>query len=454
MSLGKQLTEINVFKTLINNKIKTIYLFRIRIIIKFFKMKRRGNYVEVFLGRQPIFNMHEEIAAYELLYRNKNVNAFPFVDSDAATVDVIVNSFLSIGIDFVTNGLPSFINFTENLLNSPLLDYLDPNKIVIEILEDVPLTEQLVARVKELKMRGYVIALDDFIFDESVTVYDDLFHYIDYIKVDFILSTFENRLAVENKVKEHYPHIKLLAEKVETRAQFEKAVEAGYTLFQGYFFEQPQIIRSTDIPANTLQYFQILSLLKDEEPNINNLTENIEREISLSYKLLQLINNSLRRKRSKVRSIKQAILLLGLTELRKLIYLLALREVNNQNSSDTFNELMRASLFRAKACEKVAKLNYKENFSEYFLIGMFSLIDALLQRPMDMILRQLPFSEDIILTLNGVETELTQYLQFSEALYKLDWARLDKLIGPLQVSEEAVLLMYKEVDDWVKQSFL
>ena len=164
--------------------------------------------MEVFIGRQPIFNIQEEIVAYELLYRNKNVNAFPLVDSDSATIDVIVNSFLSIGIDFVTNGLPSFINFTENLLSSPLLDYLDPNKIVIEILEDVPLTEELVDRVRELKKQGYKMALDDFIFDEKVTVYDELFTYIDYIKVDFLLSSFENRLKVEDKVKRQFPHIK------------------------------------------------------------------------------------------------------------------------------------------------------------------------------------------------------------------------------------------------------
>lgn len=410
--------------------------------------------MEVFIGRQPIFNMQEEIVAYELLYRNQNVNAFPLVDSDTATIDVLVNSFLTIGIDFVTNGLPSFINFTENLLNSPLLDYLDPKKIVIEILEDVPLTKELVDRVKELKNRGYKIALDDFILDENVTVYDELFTFIDYIKVDFLLSSFENRLQVEQKVKMQFPHIKLLAEKVETRVQYEIAKEAGYTLLQGYFFEQPQIIKSNDIPANTLQYFQIISLLKDEEPNINNLAENIEREISISYKLLQLINHSKLRRRSKVRSIKQAILLLGLSELKKLIYLLAMREVNNHNSKDTFNELMRASLFRAKACEKMAKLHYKENFSEYFLVGLFSLIDAILQRPMEMILQQLPFSEDIILTLSGAQTELTPYLQFSEALYKLDWTSIDNFISPLQLSEEAVLQIYKEVNDWVKAAFL
>ncbi|MEO4054541.1 HDOD domain-containing protein [Solibacillus sp. CAU 1738] len=398
--------------------------------------------------------MHEQIVAYELLYRNKNVNNFPLVDSDAATVDVIVNSFLSIGIDEVTNGRPCFVNFTSNLLYSSLLDYLDPTKIVIEILEDVPLTNELVTRVRDLKKRGFKIALDDFVLDEKVEVYDDLFVYIDYIKVDFLLSTLLERTEIESKVKSQFPHIKLLAEKVETRNQFEVAKHAGYTLFQGYFFEQPQIIQSTDIPANTLQYFQIISLLKDEEPNINDLAGNIEREISLTYKLLQLINQSNKRARSKVRSIKQAILLFGLTELRKLIYLLAMREVNNQVESDTFNELMRASLFRAKACERVAKINYKENFSEYFLIGLFSLIDTILKRPMHTILQQLPFSEEIIQTISGAQTEMAPYLQFGTALYKLDWNKLDELMEQLDLAHETVVQIYFEVDEWVKEAFV
>ncbi len=192
--------------------------------------------MEVFIGRQPIFNLHEQVVAYELLYRSKNVNTFPMVDSDAATVDVLVNSFLSIGIEEVTNGKPCFVNFTENLLMSSINEYLNPSQVVIEILEDVPLTPKLVERVIELKSYGFKIALDDFILDEHVQIYDELFVHIDFIKVDFLLSPLLERMEIENKVKEKFPHIKLLAEKVETRNQFEVAKHSGYELFQGYFF--------------------------------------------------------------------------------------------------------------------------------------------------------------------------------------------------------------------------
>lgn len=404
--------------------------------------------MEVFIGRQPIFNIHEQIVAYELLYRNNKVNAFSMTDSDAATVDVLINSFLSMGIDEVTKGRPYFVNFTENLLMGSVIDYLEPANLVIEILEDVPITLELVARVKELKKLGFVIALDDFVLNQEVAIYDELFRYIDYIKVDFLNSPLLERMEVENKVKKQFPHIKLLAEKVETRNQFEVAKHSGYTLFQGYFFEEPQILQSTDIPINLLQYFQVISLLKDEEPDIKLLAENMERDIALTYKLLQLINYSNKRTRSKVRSIKQAILLLGLAELRKWVYLLAMRE-SGETESDVFKQLLFSSLFRAKVCDKVARLNYKDNFSEYFLLGLFSLIDSMLNRPMQMILKQLPLSENILNTLSGIKTEMTPYLEFSIALNQVDFDKMDDLCEQLGISQEAIGEIYDEVHDWV-----
>lgn len=416
------------------------------------KWRNGGDEMEVFIGRQPIFNLHEQIVAYELLYRSKNVNAFPMVDSDAATIDVLVNSFLSIGIEEVTKGKPSFVNFTENLLMSPLNEYLNPSQVVIEILEDVPLTPQLVERVIELKSYGFKIALDDFVLDNEVQVYDELFAYIDFIKVDFLLSPLLERMEIENKVKENFPHIKLLAEKVETRNHFEVAKHSGYELFQGYFFEQPQIITATDIPANTIQYFCIIALLKEEEPNVQLLADNIERDISLTYKLLQMVNNSEMRSKSKVRSIKQAILLLGVSNLRKWIYLLAMREIDVNADNDLFKEVMCTSLFRAKVCEKLAKLSYKKNFSEYFLVGMFSLIDTLLQRPLMVILQQLPFSEDITETILGNQTEMTPYLEFSIALGKLDWSTLENLAPQLNIDLTKVDLLYHEAMEWAEKS--
>lgn len=408
--------------------------------------------MEVFIGRQPIFNKCEEIIAYELLYRNNYVNQFPDIDSDTATIELLINSFLSIGIKEVANGKPSFINFTENLIMQDSIDFLEPEQVVIEILEDISITPELIQQLKILKRAGYKLALDDFVIDEKILVYDELFPQIDYIKIDFLHTSENERKVIERLIKSKFPHIKLLAEKVETREQFEIAKQSGYSLFQGYFFEQPQILTATDIPANLFQYFQIISLLREDETNIDLLAENIEREISLSYRLLKLINGSSKRTKNKVRSIKQAILMLGLLELRQWVYMLAMREANTNCNNDVFKELMFASLFRAKACEISARLNYKKNYSEYFLVGLFSLIDSLLQRPVNVIVTQLPLAEDILETISGSQTDMTPYLQFSTALSKLDWENLMPLADQLNISTDEILPMYEEVKVWVNDT--
>lgn len=405
--------------------------------------------MEVFIGRQPIFNTQEQVYAYELLYRNGNEkNKFPEVDSDLATVDVIINSFFSIGFEELTNGNPCFINFTENLLMSGIFDHLNPSQVVIEILEDVPITKKLIHRMKELKSKGYRIALDDFVLRDDVKYYKELFTYTDIIKVDFLFSTNEQRKQIENRVKKEFTHIALLAEKVETRAQYLEAVEKGYKLFQGYFFMQPQIVRGKEIPANLLQYYRVIALLRAEEPDIDHIAEGIEHDVALSFKLMQLINSSTKRPKSKIRSIKQAILHLGLEDLKKWIYILTFRESQKYHPGGTFNELMKASLCRAKMCELLAKYNHMNNTSEYFLIGMFSLIDALLQRPLDSILVQLPLSDEVTETLCGDKTAMQPYLQLVIALERTDIETISIISDELEIYANDLLEISKASNKW------
>lgn len=408
--------------------------------------------MEIFIGRQPIFDLYEQVGAYELLYRSKNVNAFTSVDADAATVDVLVNAFLNFGIGEVTNGKPCFVNFTENLLVGALADFLNPNQVVIEILEDVPITPQIVQRVKELKAAGFRIALDDFILDDQVEIYNELFAILDYIKVDFLLSPLSKCMEIERIVKRRFPHVKLLAEKVETREQFEAAKESGYELFQGYFFEKPQIITTTDLPANTVQCFQIMSLLNEDEPDVGAITEVIERDISLSYKLLHFINSSNQRGKSTIQSIKQAILMMGLIELKKWLYLLAMQENFNKQDRELHLEIMRASLFRAKICERLAKQTNDVKFSTCFLTGMFSLMDTLLQRPMYSIIEQLPFSLEVSDTITGGQTKLTPYLECSIALEKMHWERAEELLQQLEITNISLQSLYNDALKWAEDS--
>ncbi|MED3661033.1 HDOD domain-containing protein [Ureibacillus sp. FSL K6-8385] len=407
--------------------------------------------VEVFVGRQPIFNRNEDVVAYELLYRRSETNRFEQVDSNSATIEVLKNSVFSIGMQELTNGLPGFINFTEKLLMSDLFDVIQPSTFVIEILEDVPITDKLVYRIIELRNRGFIIALDDFVLQKPIDYYNVLFSHVDIIKIDFLNTPKEDRLIIEERVKKIFPHIQLLAEKVENRQQFEEAKGAEYSLFQGYFFEQPQVIKSSDIPMNTLHYFQLMSILKEEDSNIQEIAEKIEQNVSLTYKLLRLINN-ISNKRMKVRSIKQAIMMVGLIELRKYLYLLAINEGRLEEPSNVDLELMRTSILRAKICELLAKKTKKENYPEYYLAGMFSLIDAILQRPIHVIVQQLPFSKEVIETICGKETEMTIYLQLSIALTKIDLDRATKLAKELGIQTKELVHIYDKAIEYTKRS--
>ena len=405
--------------------------------------------MEIFIGRQPIFNTNEQVYSYELLYRNGiENNAFPDIDSDIATVELIINSFLSIGFEELSNGKPCFINFTENLLMNDIMEQLNPSQVVIEILEDVPITKGLIKRVKELKAKGYRIALDDFIMQEDSSIYNDLFPYIDIIKVDFIISSVDEREKIENRIKKLFPHIILLAEKVETMEQYIDAIQRGYKLFQGYFFTKPQIIRANDIPANLLQYYRVIALLRVEEPDIDEITEGIEHDIALSYKLMKLINSSSKRSKFKIRSIKQAILHLGLEDLKRWIYILTYRESQKYNPSGAYDELMKTSLCRAKMCELLAKYNNKRNTSEYFLIGMFSLIDALLRRPIKSILMQLPLSDEIVETISGSDTSMQPYLQLTVAVEQMDFEIINKIANDLSINIEDIFEIFKAANKW------
>lgn len=408
--------------------------------------------MEVFIGRQPIFDEQEDLFGYELLYRSgQDKNEYMAEDSNRATIDVLVNSFFSIGFDELSNGKPCFVNFTEELLMSDIFENLSPNDIVIEILEDIPITPKLVKRIIEIKALGFRIALDDFVLHKEVTIYNELFPNIDYIKVDFLFSTAAERFEVEQLVSQSFPHIVLLAEKLETRVDYLAAKSAGYQLFQGYYFKQPQIIKGNEIPANLIQYYQVIALLQHDVPNIDEIVSQIESDVALSFKILKIINTSSKKTKKKIRSIKEAILLLGLEDLKQWIYILAYRESGRKKDNEMYEELMKTSLYRAKLCELISKSMGLKNYSESFLVGMFSLIDTLLEKPLNNILMQLPLSDTIVETVSGSKTELSSILQLTIALERFDWANVQILQQEVNLTSDKLQELVSNASLWVAQ---
>lgn len=406
--------------------------------------------VNVFVGRQPILDRNGNIFGYELLYRNSDKNVFPDVNPESATLQVLINTFLSIGIDKVAGQSKSFINFTGELLTKDIFSRLRPERVIVEILEDVEITPTLLTRIRELKNRGFQLALDDFIIQEQYAIHTELFELIDYVKVDYLAVDKTERHSIESFIK-RYPHIHMVAEKIETEAEFLEAKTRGYDLFQGYFFSKPEIIKGVEMPYNLNSYMLILNKMNEENSDINEVANLILRDISITYKLLRFINTIKNGVPMKVSSVKQAIVLIGFQELRKWIRILIMYQIGEHSTSGRIKALVSFSLTRARLCELVAKHTGQPNSDEYFFVGMFSLMDVIMKRSWDDILPLIPFSEEVEDTLKGTETEMMPYLELAIAVERFDWQEIRKIGEKLGVSEKELSVYSCEAIRWAEQ---
>ena len=356
--------------------------------------------MDIFVARQPIFNRRQEVYGYELLYRSGINTFYSCLDGDQATSEVITNSFLLIGLETLTRGKIAFINFTKNLLEDEIATLLPKEQIVIEVLQDIEPDGKTLRACRRLKELGYRLALDDFIYDEK---FIPLIEMSDIIKVDFLTTDKKERRALVERIGRQ--KISFLAEKVETREDFIQAKELGYSYYQGYFFSKPLIIASRDIPSYKLTFIRLLQEIHKPEIDFDRLEKLVKTDVSLTYKLLKFINSILFGFYSEIRSIKQALAILGEKEIRKWLSLIALQSMG-KNKPD---ELMVTALCRARFCELVAsRVGLGERSSDLFLLGMFSLIDAFLDQPMAKILDALPIAEEIKLALLGRENRFQE----------------------------------------------
>jgi c-di-GMP-related signal transduction protein len=407
--------------------------------------------MDIYVARQPIFTVNQEVCAYELLYRGSNQNSFSNIDGDQATSDVI-NSFLEIGVEELSEGKPCFINFTETLLEYAIPTYFQPNMIVVEVLETVKPTDKIIKICRTLKEQGYKIALDDFEMKFKGENFNELLKLADIIKVDIRQSSRSEQLNILTSLKSY--NLEFLAEKVETREEYEQCLKDGYQYFQGYFFSKPMILSTNEMPVLNHNILIILKELSQSEPNINRITEIIEADLSLSYKLLKLINSPIIDRVYKIKSIKQAIVLLGLKELRKWIFLLSFREKVKKNNQVP-DEAVKMCFTRAKASELIA-LNMGKGLesSSYFLVGMFSLMDTLMKQPIEKILKQLPLEEEIKETILGHKTLYSDVYDLVVGLERAQWDEIDRLTEIMGIEKQKLFHLYKESMIWTKEVML
>lgn len=405
--------------------------------------------MEVFVAKQPIMNSNQEIFAYELLYRSSKENSFPNIDGDHATADVIINSYLNIGIEELSNGKLCFINFTEKLLQLRLPTYFGPREIVVEILESVRPTDEIIEICKELKEKGFQIALDDVVVNDNDPFSNPLFQYADFIKVDFLATSLEIRKKVESIARRL--QIKMVAEKIETIEAYEDAKQSGYDYFQGYFFAKPTIVSTYDIPTYFYFNYDIIENLSMTEASIDTITEIIEKDPSLSYKLLKLVNTPFNRTNQKIYSIKQAVMLLGLIEIKKWLYILSVREKERVDCHQS-KEDIHLSLTRAKMCESIEKLRKdRAANSAYFTLGMFSLVDKLVGVPMEEVIQDLPLHDELTDALSGIQNPLKDVLDLVTAVEKAEWGVISEKCRDLSIDEKDLFKIYAESLNWSNQ---
>ncbi len=401
--------------------------------------------MEQFIARQPIFDTKGRVYAYELLFRSNLHNYFDWDDPDQAAANVIANSNLLFNLNEMTGNTKAFINCTRRVLLEELMTTLPRQQAVVEVLEDIEPDEALIAACQRLKKMGYILALDDFVYHKKFEPFVEL---ADIIKVDFLLSSVKEQ---EWLAKVMIPRgIKMLAEKVETPEVYEHAKKMGYQLFQGYFFAKPVIISRKDIPTNKIQFLRILKDVNAQEVDFKKLAATIQSEVSLSYKLLKLINSAAFSLRHKVTSILQALSLLGLREIRSWVSLLSISSM----ADDKPAELVVCSLIRARLCEQLAQpCKMGDRRSEMFLMGLFSLLDVIMSRPIDEILHEITVEGDILEALTGTPGPLLTVLNLVIAMEKGEWEQVSRLALELQVEEQPLSPAYMDAVKWAQDIY-
>ena len=400
---------------------------------------------EIFVARQPILDARQQLVAYELLCRSSLRNEYEAVDATRATLNVIRDAFLMIG-PRLTRSKKAFINFNRELLENRSAFSLHPESTVIEILEDVDVDEAIVDACRELKQAGHTIALDD--FDGKNENTKALIELADIIKVDFRSTTPAQRKAIVESG--NGGNVQFLAEKVETMAEFEEAKAMGYQYFQGYFFSKPVIVSARNIPGGKLNYLRMLCEVNKPEMDFRSLEKIIMQDPYFTYTLLNYMHSAYFGLRERISSIGQALVYLGERELRKWASLVTLTML----ASDKPSEVVVCSLVRAKFCEGLAGPAQMMSVSpELFLTGMFSILDALIGRPMAELVEPLNLSHEISIALTVGGNGHGNVLKLVLAYERADWDEVATQVEKLHISEEMVPGIYRQSVEWADQVF-
>lgn len=393
---------------------------------------------KIFIGRQPIYHRDKRVVGYELLYRAGLQNRAEFTDGEQATTELLISSHMDFGLEALVGDRLAFINLSRGFLTGEQPLPFTRKQLVLEVLEDTVFDPPLLAGLRQLAQQGYTLALDDFEFHADAAAALELAH---IVKLDVLT---QNEQALERQVARLRPFgVKLLAEKVETPVMFAHCLELGFDYFQGYFFCKPELIEGQRRASNHGVVLSLLAALHDPEATAEELEALIAQDAPLTLRLLRYINSAAIGFGRKIDSIRQALLLAGTRNLRSWASLVLLAQVKGKPS-----ELTRTALVRARMCELLASAQGRTQQDSDFTVGLLSVVDALLDRPMDELLQQLPLGEEVkaaLLTRSGpLGDTLSQVLDYERGR----WSQLEYR----ELAPSAYTHCYLEAIQWADAS--
>ena len=401
--------------------------------------------MEVFVARQPIFDRSRKVWGYELLFRSAaNQTKFDGTEASSATRQVISNSMLSIGLDKLLRGKHACINFGRDMLLQDWYSTLPKEFTVIELTEDVEPDAEVLAAVRAMREQGYRIALDDF---RPGSRMDPLIELADLIKIEMHTPKAEQEVMLrEFRAR----GIRMLSEKVETDSDYRWGLGAGYDFFQGHFFARPLVMQGRQIPTVKLHCLRLIQEAHRPELDFTRLTALVSQDVSFSYKLLRYANSARFGRGSKITSIRRALVVLGEYGIRKWIAIAALPTI----AEDKPGELITQSLVRGRFCELLGEASGQGVEDQAFLVGLFSMLDALLDRPLEDALTELGLAPPLDSVLRGQASEESVL----DTIYKLvrryemaDWPEVERLAGLLGTPPELVGAAYREALPWADE---
>ena len=393
-----------------------------------------------FIARQPILDRKKEVFAYELFFRDGKNNCFPNVQKDEATSKLITKNYQTLELDDISCSKKSFINFQPETLISGLPAFLDPENVIVELVVGKSDENRLLDTCKHVKKMGYKIALEDCNLEPR---WNQFLPFVDILKVNTQRENIDFLAKNMNRFTD--ANVQLIADKVETQESFTIFRDMGFDYFQGYFFVRPESVSNKNLPTSKLALVELIGASSSESFDIGSINSVVEHDAGLSYMLLRFINNPTINKRHKITSLRHALNYMGEVEIKKFVALLAMANL----SDDKPIELIHLSLVRAKFCDLLGtEKGIGINPPTAYLVGLFSVLDALLDQNMELLIEKLPVVDDIKIALCGGQNNLSMYLLLAKAFESSNWLKIIRISKFLEIDQIRLHSLFNEAILW------